>query len=320
MRSTMKSSTQFKLDHPPRQEEGSLKFELLPSQADLSLANHGLELSLGITSSTTASGTTTTSSKATCKTWAISPLPETLLHNGFIHPWSLAARQHKAVLEQLAHRKHDRTTTSSPPSSSSSSLLPRVDGSLLLPVVGWPPVKAHRKNNVDTLNLWKFDHEMKESKSDPKRLKLKEMNDKAQSVFVKVKMEGYSVGRKVNIKAHDGYRSLLRALSKLFHNFLSVNYSKKFEDQSEEDFSDDFILLYEDNEGDQMLVGDIPWELFITSVKKLFIVQNSNKAVHAGESQRNPLEATVDDRTDLYGVCKEVLMKTDGRKSICIVG
>lgn len=129
-RSTMKSSTQFKLDqYPSRQEEGSLKFKLLPSQADLSPTNHGLELSLSITSTATAasaSGTTTTNNKATCKTWTIAPLPETLLHNGFIHPWSLAARQHKAVLEQLAHRKHNHTTSSSsPPSSSSASLLPR---------------------------------------------------------------------------------------------------------------------------------------------------------------------------------------------------
>lgn len=121
----MKSSIQFKPDHPPRQEEGSLKFKLLPSQSDLSLANHGLELSLSITSTATTSGTTTTSSKATYKARTMNLSPETLLHNGFIHPWSLAARQHKAVLEQLAHRKHNHATTSSPPSSSSSSLLPR---------------------------------------------------------------------------------------------------------------------------------------------------------------------------------------------------
>lgn len=101
----------------------------------------------------------------------------------------------------------------------------RFDGSSLLPVVGWPPVRAHRKNNLDsTVNLLKFDHEMQESKSDAKRLKSKEMNNEAQSVFVKVKMEGYGVGRKVNLKAHDGYRSLSCALSKLFHNFLSGIY------------------------------------------------------------------------------------------------
>lgn len=96
----------------------------------------------------------------------------------------------------------------------------RVDGSSLLPVVGWPPVRAHRKNNFDGLSLLKFDHEMQESKSDAKRLKL-EIDNEVQSVFVKVKMEGYSVGRKVNLKVYDGYRSLSRALSKLFLNFLS---------------------------------------------------------------------------------------------------
>lgn len=105
---------------------------------------------------------------------------------------------------------------------------------------------------------------MKENTSNAKRLKIKmdqEANDRVGSMFVKVEMEGYGIGRKVNLKAHDGYRSLSHALSKLFHNFLSVNYLEKSDEQSEEVFNEDeFILLYQDNEGDQMLVGDIPWE------------------------------------------------------------
>lgn len=41
---------------------------------------------------------------------------------------------------------------------------------------------------------------------------------------------------------------------------ISVNYLEESDEQSEEAFNDDFILLYQDIEGDQMLVGDIPWE------------------------------------------------------------
>lgn len=87
---------------------------------------------------------------------------------------------------------------------------------------------AHRKNNLDrTLSSLKVDHEMKENTSNAKRLKIKmdqEVNDRVGSRFVKVTMEGYGIGRKVNLKAHDGYQSLSHALSKLFHNFLSGIY------------------------------------------------------------------------------------------------
>lgn len=40
-------------------------------------------------------------------------------------------------------------------------------------------------------------------------------------MFVKVNMEGYVVGRKIDLGAHESYRSLYRALSKLLRNFLS---------------------------------------------------------------------------------------------------
>lgn len=44
---------------------------------------------------------------------------------------------------------------------------------------------------------------------------------KVESMFVKVHMEGYAIGRKINVKAHDGYESLSRALKKMFDNFYS---------------------------------------------------------------------------------------------------
>lgn len=41
------------------------------------------------------------------------------------------------------------------------------------------------------------------------------------SMFVKVNMEGYAVGRKVDLKAHDSYESLSLALQKMFNNFFT---------------------------------------------------------------------------------------------------
>jgi len=35
------------------------------------------------------------------------------------------------------------------------------------------------------------------------------------------------------------------------------------------------VLTYEDKEGDWMLVGDVPWGMFLTSVKRLRIMRTS---------------------------------------------
>lgn len=90
--------------------------------------------------------------------------------------------------------------------------------------VGWPPVRASRKN-IASANLVRA-AEM-DGEKDAKRPKLGE-GEAAKSeirsrstMFVKVNMEGYVFGRKIDLKAHDGYQSLSRALCKLFRNFLS---------------------------------------------------------------------------------------------------
>ncbi|CAL9056516.1 unnamed protein product [Musa banksii] len=190
------------------------------------------------------------------------------IHSGFVHPWSLAARQQKAVLEQ-AHRSPSLTRAAHP--------------------VGWPPVRASRKN-IASANLVRA-AEM-DGEKDAKRPKLGE-GEAAKSeirsrstMFVKVNMEGYVFGRKIDLKAHDGYQSLSRALCKLFRNFLSSNCLGNSEEQDDEAVDDGFILLYEDNEGDQMLAGDIPWELFITSVKKLYIAPSPKRNDTGGEPKK----------------------------------
>ncbi|KAJ8484243.1 hypothetical protein OPV22_016728 [Ensete ventricosum] len=194
------------------------------------------------------------------------------IHSGFVHPWSLAARQQKAVLEQ-AHRSPSLTRAEHP--------------------VGWPPVRASRKN-IASANLVRVEMD---GEKDAKRPKLGE-GEAAESdirsrptMFVKVNMEGYVFGRKIDLKAHDGYQSLSRALCKLFRNFLSSNCLSNSEEQDDEVVDDGFILLYEDNEGDQMLAGDIPWELFITSVKKLYIAPSPKKNDTGGEPKK-PVSST----------------------------
>ncbi|XP_074569196.1 auxin-responsive protein IAA20-like [Curcuma longa] len=79
---------------------------------------------------------------------------------------------------------------------------------------------------------------------------------------VKVNMEGIAIGRKVDLSLHDSYQALFRTLYMMF--------PKKHE---EEDGECNYKVTYEDEDGDWMLVGDMPWEAFIMSAKRLMIIK-----------------------------------------------
>ncbi|KAK1324124.1 Auxin-responsive protein IAA25 [Acorus calamus] len=131
--------------------------------------------------------------------------------SGFVHPWSLAARQEKAVLEQ-AHDALSRST----------------------PVIGWPPVRAFRRQRV-SLQLSTKSKEMEEPKKEEKAVPRTDETEhdgdmrkddeslNRSSMYVKVNIEGYGIGRKINLGAHDNYESLSHALLKMFQNFLSAS-------------------------------------------------------------------------------------------------
>ncbi|CAH2044445.1 unnamed protein product [Thlaspi arvense] len=115
-------------------------------------------------------------------------------------------------------------------------------------VVGWPPVRSSRRNLTAQLK-----EEMKKRESDVER-----------ELYVKINMEGVPIGRKVNISAFNNYQQLSHAVDQLF--------SKK--DSS--DLNRQYTLVYEDTEGDKVLVGDVPWEMFISTVKRLHVLKTSH--------------------------------------------
>lgn len=183
-----------------------------------------------------------------------------------VHPWSLAARQEKVALEQARP---------------ASEL-----------VVGWPPVGAFRKSHLAGARGAAVEEP---SKAKPPAAAGPGERPPAATMFVKVNLEGCAVGRKVDLQAHRGYAALSRALQAMFHGFLSdgewriagredgddeQRRQKQPEPRKKQGPQQDkktYILLYEDNEGDRMLVGDVPWELFMASVKRLYIAQDPRK-------------------------------------------
>ncbi|KAF8401207.1 hypothetical protein HHK36_012136 [Tetracentron sinense] len=108
----------------------------------------------------------------------------------------------------------------------------------------WPPIKPHLRsalagkgNNLDHLPTF----------------------------FVKVYMEGIPIGRKLDLFAQDGYDALVRTLGHMFRTTILCP------DVDRVHSKDYHVLTYEDKDGDWMMVGDVPWEMFLTTVKRLKI-------------------------------------------------
>lgn len=126
-------------------------------------------------------------------------------------------------------------------------------------VVGWPPVRSFRKN-----------------------IMVASQKSTEEAAFVKVSMDGAPYLRKVDLKMYKSYQELSDALAKMFSSFTMGDYGR----QGMIDFmnegklmdllnSSEYVPTYEDKDGDWMLVGDVPWEMFVDSCKRLRIMKGS---------------------------------------------
>ncbi|KAL8123002.1 auxin-induced protein IAA6 [Apium graveolens] len=115
-------------------------------------------------------------------------------------------------------------------------------------VVGWPPVCSYRRKNS-------FNGRENGSKT-----------------YVKVSMDGAPILRKIDLGSFTEYSHLTMALQKLFHCFDHKNAGEKLKDTE----NNEYVTIYEDKDGDWMLVGDVPWEMFTESCKRLRIMKNAD--------------------------------------------
>ncbi|KAF8111603.1 hypothetical protein N665_0074s0127 [Sinapis alba] len=116
-------------------------------------------------------------------------------------------------------------------------------------IVGWPPVRSYRKNNIQT--------------------KKNESDREGQGIYVKVSMDGAPFLRKIDLSCYKGYSDLLKTLETMF-KFSVGEYSERDGYKGS-----DFVPTYEDKDGDWMLIGDVPWEMFVCSCKRLRIMKAS---------------------------------------------
>lgn len=93
--------------------------------------------------------------------------------------------------------------------------------------------------------------------------------------YVKVKKEGDAIGRKVDLSLHASYDELLATLARMFPTTTGSQDDKEISSKSTAITATttsshmDVVVTYEDGEGDWMLLGDVPWDDFARSVKRL---------------------------------------------------
>ncbi|CAN8268698.1 unnamed protein product [Cochlearia groenlandica] len=110
-------------------------------------------------------------------------------------------------------------------------------------IIGWPPVRSNRKNNNNNNN---------------------------NVSYVKVSMDGAPYLRKIDLKTYKNYQELVKALENMF----KCKVGEYCERQGYK--GSGFLPTYEDKDGDWMLVGDVPWDMFSSSCKRLRIMKNSD--------------------------------------------
>ncbi|XP_011030588.1 PREDICTED: auxin-induced protein 22D-like [Populus euphratica] len=115
-------------------------------------------------------------------------------------------------------------------------------------IVGWPPLRSYRKNSLQ-----------------PKKAEA----EAAAGMYLKVSMEGAPYLRKIDLKVYKGYPELLKALENMFKLTIG-EYSEREGYKGSE-----YAPTYEDKDGDWMLIGDVPWDMFLSSCKKLRIIKGS---------------------------------------------
>ncbi|VFQ85376.1 unnamed protein product [Cuscuta campestris] len=143
-------------------------------------------------------------------------------------------------------------------------------------VVGWPPVRNYRKN---VMANQKSSEEVAEEKGG---------GGGGAAAFVKVCMDGAPYLRKVDLKMYESYKQLSHSLAKMFSSFtmppgnnnndkggMMIDFMNEGKVVMDDDDVVKYVPTYEDKDGDWMLVGDVPWEMFVNSCKRLRIMKGS---------------------------------------------
>ncbi|XP_065850459.1 auxin-responsive protein IAA29-like [Euphorbia lathyris] len=134
-------------------------------------------------------------------------------------------------------------------SSSSSSINQEEDDSDD-GIVGWPPIKFRRRK-------------MRQTPTGGNINGCADCHSRvSNSMYVKVKMEGVAIARKIDLTIYDSFQQLKQILISMFGIF--------------QENSTSYELTYQDKEGDWMLAENVSWRSFMGSVQRLKLIRSSS--------------------------------------------
>ncbi|KAI5680911.1 hypothetical protein M9H77_02138 [Catharanthus roseus] len=120
-------------------------------------------------------------------------------------------------------------------------------------LVGWPPINPWRKRICHQNNSLNINCVAVENGGNGRGISAE--NRGRNSLFVKVKMEGFGIARKIDLSLHYSHDSLLKTLISMFGKCQESFHS--------------YLLIFQDKEGDWKIVDDVPWREFMGSVQRL---------------------------------------------------
>ncbi|XP_061967429.1 auxin response factor 18-like isoform X2 [Populus nigra] len=120
---------------------------------------------------------------------------------------------------------------------------------------------ASEAERAQTMEVSMYSKEQKQVLSEAmvKESQSKQGSTTSMRTRTKVQMQGIAVGRALDLTVMKGYRDLIYELEKMFEIEGELSTPKKW------------AVVFTDDEGDMMLVGDDPWPEFCKMVKKIFI-------------------------------------------------
>ncbi|GAB2269390.1 hypothetical protein Dimus_004309 [Dionaea muscipula] len=153
-------------------------------------------------------------------------------------------------------------------------------------VAGWPPICSFRRNTVASACTNNDGIDDEEEEEEESKSKSKSKSKSGCCLYVKVSMDGAPYLRKVDLNTHRRYGDLSSALEKMFSCFIVGQCGSKGDRgfrgppggirSPKLSLDSDYVLTYEDKDGDWMLVGDVPWEMFTSMCTRLRIMKASD--------------------------------------------
>ncbi|XVF22360.1 hypothetical protein REPUB_Repub12eG0166000 [Reevesia pubescens] len=125
-------------------------------------------------------------------------------------------------------------------------------------VRGSIPVASHVDQNPETSKSSKEQKQVA-SETSTKEMQAKQVTTSSMRTRTKVQMQGIAVGRAVDLTILKGYDDLIIELEKMFDIKGELRPGGKWS------------VVFTDDEGDMMLVGDDPWVEFCKMARKIFI-------------------------------------------------